>query len=97
MYNIILQNKTENTIDLYDQGSKALQNNELDTAQQAFEEAIALKENFKEAGIALTFIKESTQIEDDLNKAKTHQKNNEYEESILLVNEAESSLNDFNG
>jgi len=96
-YYMILQNKTEDAINFYEQGSKALRNNELDTAQQSFEEAIALKENFKEAGIALTFIKESRQIKDDLNEAKTYQKNNEYEEALLLVNEAESSLNDFHG
>lgn len=97
VYYMILQNKTQDAIALYEQGTKNLKDHEVTVAQQKFAESIELKETFQAADIALSFIKHSAQVEDDLDDATTHLADNDFEEALLLVNEAEGSVKDYHG
>lgn len=97
IYYIILQHKTNEAIELYENGIKDIQASNFKEAKQSFEKALDLKENFYEADISLSFINHTLDINDNLKEAAIFQENSDFEEALLLTNEAESSLNNFHG
>lgn len=94
---LFLQYQSTQAKELYDQGEKQVLNEDYQSAENYFEQALAYKKNFDEADISLKFVKHAIDVEKYLSEASMHLEELNFQESLSVVNEAENLLKNYHG
>lgn len=97
VYYFILQNKSSQAKDLYEQGEQFALEKDYNKAKNLFDKALKNKSNFNQAEVSLNFINRALKIGlllDDTDKLLEQQS---YQEALSIINKTESELNNFNG
>lgn len=93
----IMQHQETTAKQLFNQGQNFILEEDYSKAKAAFKDALTYKDNFYEADVALNFTEKVLQIEDDLKQAINQQENNEFKESLDMINSAERTLKNYHG
>lgn len=93
----ILQHQETTAKQLFNQGESFILEEDYSKAKEAFSDALTYKDNFFEANVALNFTNKVLQIEEDLKQAMKQQENNEFKESLDMINAAERTLQNYHG
>src|SRR5699024_7703249 len=97
IYYLLLQNRTSQAKELYEQGEEYLLKENYDQAEESFKEALKHKKHFTQATIALNYI-EQAKVADSIINETTHELADEnYDQALSLVDEAEKLVNNYNG
>ncbi|MFC3039917.1 zinc-ribbon domain-containing protein [Virgibacillus xinjiangensis] len=96
-YYIYLQHTTNKAKELYTLGEQSFKEGELHTARNSFAEAAELTSGFPQAEISLQFMDIALKIDHSLKKADKLRENNEFQQALSVVNEAENELKNYRG
>jgi tetratricopeptide (TPR) repeat protein len=96
-FNNFLQNQTAQAKKYYELGEKSLEKGDYQSAKDYFLEAVDEKPNFVQGQAALEFIQKTFVIDEVLNKANTELENSNFQSALTLLNDAESSLKNYDG
>ncbi|MFD1039034.1 zinc-ribbon domain-containing protein [Virgibacillus byunsanensis] len=97
IYFIFLQNQTTQATELYEQGEKNILDENYTEAKHLFESALEHKDSFTQAEISLNFVDVALKIKSKLDGATSKLEESNFQESLTLMNEAESDLKNYNG
>jgi hypothetical protein len=97
LYYVYLENRSTKAVDLYNQAEEKVLAGEYTAAEQLFEEALHLKGNFPQSDTSLLFVKRASGVESALTEAEDLRLENNYEEALSIINEAEDEIQDFYG
>ncbi len=97
LFNSFLQNRSAQAMEFYELGEKSLEVNDYQAAQDFFSKAVDKKPNFIQGETALEFIQKTFAIEETLQKANEELENSNFQDALTLINDAESSLKNFDG
>ncbi|WP_222599290.1 zinc ribbon domain-containing protein [Aquibacillus kalidii] len=90
--------KKENQAEIYfNQGEELALNGDFYKAQNKFEQAIKLKDNFPVAKDVFQFMQVAIDIDNNLTQAEKHVENNDFTKAIKLINQSEDHLKNYNG
>lgn len=96
-YHFILQYKSNQAKELYEQAETYMLNEKYEQAYDLLSEAYKYKSNFQEAEAALKFIDHVLLIKNELEEAEKLKDNGQYHEALTIVNEAENTLKNYHG
>lgn len=96
-YFFLFQSNETTAKELYGEGENHLLEEEYTEAQESFTKSLTYKRSFQEAELALNFVDQVIEIESTLEDAITKQEENEFQEALAIVYEAEASLKNFHG
>src|SRR5690625_1469418 len=94
---LLLQSKSTQAKNHYKLGEESILNKEFLSAKEYFEQALTQKDNFYQAEVSLAFTKHALEIENYLNESSIHLDDNNFQEALSLVNEAENLLKNYHG
>ncbi|MFA1818738.1 zinc ribbon domain-containing protein [Virgibacillus oceani] len=97
IYYVYLENRSTKAIDLYNEAEEKVLSGEYTAAEQLFEEALHLKSNFPQGDISLLFTKRALGVQSTLTEAEDHRLDNNYEEALSIINDAENNIQNFYG
>lgn len=97
IYYLVLENRTAEAKNLYEQGEKSVLKGDYDQARELFAKALDHKSSFNHAATSLNFTGKALNIEASLKEAETFLEKKDYQQAISLINDAESDLKNFNG
>jgi hypothetical protein len=92
-----LENRSTKAQDFYNQAEEKVLNGEFAAAEQLFEEALDLKSNFAQADTSLLFTKSAQEVQSSLNDAASLLQENNYQEALSIINDAENDIENFYG
>src|SRR5699024_12821169 len=96
-YYFILQQYMTQAKNLYIEGEQQILEEKYEEAQHLFQKSLAYKENFKQAQISLSFTNKALSIMAALEDIPTLVKNNDYEQALQMITDAENSLKNYQG
>src|SRR5699024_205456 len=96
-YYFILQHYMTQAKNLYIEGEQQILEEKYEEAQHLFQKSLAYKENFKQAQISLSFTNKALSIMAALEDIPTLVKNNDYEQALQMITDAENSLKNYQG
>lgn len=96
-YYFILQHYMTQAKNLYIEGEQQILEEKYEEAQHLFQKSLAYKENFKQAQISLSFTNKALSIMAALEDIPTLIKNNDYEQALQIITDAENSLKNYQG
>lgn len=97
IFYIYLDSRSSKAQEVYLQAEENLMTGEFTAAEQLFEQAIDLKSNFSEAQTSLLFAREAQKIQTSLTDAQTLLQEDDYQEALAILNEAENELQHYYG
>lgn len=97
IFYFILQNNEQKAKALYEEAENNVLEEDYKKAQDNFKKAIDLKSDFYEAQIALDFVNQVLTINDQLKEAEKQGDDANFQDALTIINNAESSLNQFHG
>ena len=96
-YYIHLGNQTEIAKDLFKQGEEYALNEEYTKAISMFEDALEHKANFPAATTNKSFLQIASNVNSMLVEANNYLDNNEHQQALALIDNAEDMLKNYNG
>lgn len=97
IYYIFLQNQTAGAKDLYNKAEDSAINGQYEEAEDLLKSAIENFDEFSQADIALGFVQKASRVQEDLDEATALLDKNAFQKALSLVNQAEDTLNTYNG
>ncbi|MBP1968272.1 tetratricopeptide (TPR) repeat protein [Virgibacillus natechei] len=97
IYYFILQNQTAEAKTLYEQGEQRILDEDYEAARELFADAVSNKENFAHAATSLQFMNKALDVQKIMEDANTFVEEQDFQQALSLINEAESDLKNFNG
>lgn len=97
IYYVILQNQSTQAKELYQQGEQRILERDYEKARDLFADATDYKNNFNQAEISLHFMDSALKVEATLEDASELLADQDFQQALSLVNEAESNLDNFKG
>ncbi|MRH41863.1 DUF2116 family Zn-ribbon domain-containing protein [Aquibacillus halophilus] len=96
-YYLHLENQNKQAKKLFKQGEELGLEGNFPKALASFEDALAVKRNFPSAVTNKEFIQIAIEIESELETAANLSENKKFQESLELINTAESKIKNYNG
>ncbi|WP_236686935.1 zinc ribbon domain-containing protein [Ornithinibacillus contaminans] len=97
LFQSYLQKQTTQAKELYELGEQHLAVEDYEAAKEYFTKALQEKPSFKQGQTALEFIEKSYNVTDLIEKSRTELKENNFQAALSLLDDAETSLQNFNG
>lgn len=94
---LFLQFQSTKAKEFYDLGEKSVLKEDYQAAKDHFEQALSYKSNFHEAEVSLKFVNHAIEIDKNLLEASKRLDDNDFQEALNLINEAESLLKNYHG
>nr|WP_229671739.1 zinc ribbon domain-containing protein [Lentibacillus kapialis] len=96
-YYLFLQSQASQAKELYNKGEENAMEGHYQEANDALKLALEHNQSFPQADVALNFVDIAKIAEKDMQRAKNLLEEQEFQKALALINEAESSLSNFNG
>ncbi|WP_330948450.1 zinc-ribbon domain-containing protein [Virgibacillus sp. MG-45] len=93
----VLQAKTSQAKEYYEQGENRLSDGDFSKAKQLFDKALQQKANFSEAEVASIYIDKVFTVQSAIENAHSESERDNFQEALSLVNEAEKTLKNYSG
>ncbi|PAV28787.1 zinc ribbon domain-containing protein [Virgibacillus profundi] len=97
IYYLILENQTAEAKNLYEQGEKQVLAGDYEQARDLFADALEHKKNFNHASTSLDFMDKALNVQRTLTQSTELLKEQDYQQALSLINEAENDMTNFNG
>lgn len=94
---LFLDHQEKKATEAFKSGEELALDREYTTALQAFESAIEYKSNFPSAHEMQDFMQTAIKIEAELSKAAEHKEQENYQEAIAIINDADLKLKNYDG
>ncbi len=94
---LFLQAQTSQAKELYNKGEKNAMEGQYQEASESLKSALEHNQSFSQADIALSFVETAKNAESDIERSSKLLDQQKFQEALSLINEAESSLANFNG
>lgn len=96
-YNLYLENKGNQAKELYELGESYILEKNYEDAREQLTEALKYKSNFYDAEVALKFINNVLHIENELTEALAFRDNQQFNDALAIVNDAENIIKNYHG
>ncbi|QKY68889.1 zinc ribbon domain-containing protein [Lentibacillus sp. CBA3610] len=97
LYHMFLQHQTTEAKELYNKAEEHAAEGKYQEASEHLVAALEYKQSFSQADIALNFVETAMTIEENIEQAAQHLDEQEFQDALSLINEAENSLTNYNG
>ncbi|MFD1361523.1 zinc ribbon domain-containing protein [Lentibacillus salinarum] len=96
-YYIFLQHQTSEAQKLYQQAEESAVEHDYVKADEYLTSALDHDQSFSQADVALRFVQTAKDIEATMEEAAEHMEEQEFQDALSLINEAENNLSHYNG
>ncbi|MFD2761997.1 zinc-ribbon domain-containing protein [Lentibacillus juripiscarius] len=97
LYYIFLQNQSAKAAEMYQKAEAHAMEGNYTEAVDSLEQSISHDQSFQQAKDALEFAQKAASIKNDMEKATGLLEKKEFQNALSLINEAESSITNYNG
>ncbi|TFJ94483.1 zinc-ribbon domain-containing protein [Lentibacillus salicampi] len=97
VYYIFLQHQTTQAKEFYNKGEEHAIEGQYQEAGESLKSALEHNQSFTQADIAFSFVQTAKDAEANMEQAAKNLENQEFQDALTLINEAESSLSDYSG
>lgn len=97
MYALLLENKTSQAKELYEQGEEYLLEKDETEAKKLFNQALDYKSHFTQASTAVNYIKQAEIVHSIIDDTSDELDKDNYQQALDLIDEAEKLMKNYNG
>ncbi|GAA0613698.1 hypothetical protein GCM10009001_33670 [Virgibacillus siamensis] len=97
IYYVFMQNQIADAKDLYKKAEDVAMEGKFNKAEQLLEESLKNSKDFDQAELALNYVQKGIDIESDLKQANKLMKQQEFQQALSIIKDAENSIMNYEG